>query len=89
MQEDGRSGGTLYDADAEHMVDVSVGEPDRPEGPSARVQLGEEHGGFLAGIDEDGFSRRGVGHQPAVLHELPIRQLDDLEVRHRPARRGS
>ena len=67
----------LEPRDAEHVVDVRVGEPD-PDGPHAfGLQLVGDHSRFLPGIDDRALSRRFVDNEVAVLDELAVRNLND------------
>ena len=75
--------------DAHHVVEVRVRDPDR-HGPHARLgDPAQDQARLFTGIDDDALPARLVGHEVAVLDELPVRDLDDLhEVRswHRPRR---
>src|SRR5213083_704320 len=77
MQEDGDPGIGLEPRDAEHVVEVRVGEPD-PDRPDALgLQLVGDQTCFLARVDDRALGRRFVDHEVAVLDELAVRDLYD------------
>src|SRR2546428_8038852 len=78
MEEDGRARLLPEARDAEHVIDVGVGEPDG-DGLYARSRevVGDERG-LLAGIDDGALAGRLVDHEVAVLDEAAVGDLDDL-----------
>jgi len=82
MKMDGSTGGIVHWADPHDMIDMSVSQPDPSQLPTVLVEFGEEAVGFLSWVNHDRVAGAGVSEEIAVLHELAVRQGNDLEIRH-------
>ena len=73
-----RRGGDL--GDAEDVVEVRMGEPDRRDAALPPRGLQQEARRLLAGIDQDRVRGRGIVNQVTVLGELSVGDRDDFEA---------
>jgi CheY-like chemotaxis protein len=69
MQVNGYVERALGGGDARDVIDVSVRKEDAANGEVALAGHRQQISNLVAGIDEDGLSRRGAGNDEAVLEE--------------------
>lgn len=83
VQVDRGSGALSNAADAEHVVEMRVGQPDRRDAAVCLRRGGEKALGLLAGVDHDGLGRIGMVDEVAILCELPVGERNYCEARDR------
>src|SRR5207237_4004427 len=75
---DRRSGLGLQPRDADYVIDVGVGQPDRDGLYARRRDLVGDHARFLARVDDRAFTTGLVDDEIAVLGEPAVRDRHDL-----------